>query len=140
MKTLKGLARKALRSIWWHTPPGMNLQTAREVAQTVTLALTVLVLTGAKTVEQMGPGVPPGVSETGIYITLPIYITSLLVVGTGCFTLGRWTSNLQRDLVGAIQRQSEESARAEAENLKLRSQISQLDARLEALIRNNKDT
>ena len=118
----------------------MTLQTASEVAQAVTLALAVLTLTGASAVAQGGAEVGSGVSESGIFITLPIYVTSLMVVGAGSFTLGRWTSNLQRDLLGAINRQAEESIKAEAESLELRSQISQLAARLESLTSNHDST
>lgn len=126
--------RAMIDSVRLHSPRGLSLQTAGEVAQTVTLALAVLVFTGAKALAQSGgKGGLTGVAETGIFITLPIYVTSLLVVATGSFTLGRWTSNLQRDLLGAINKQASESEKADAENKALRSQLSQLATRLESI-------
>lgn len=105
-----------------HVDTHMTASTAREVMHTMVLALAVLVCTGTAAIAQTYPGLP-GVSETGIYITLPIYVSSLIAVGSSCFILGRWTTNVTRDRADLAGQQQRESKL-------LAGRIQQLEARL----------
>jgi choline-glycine betaine transporter len=108
----------------------MPASAAREVMHTVVLAMAVMAFTGTAAIAQTNSGLA-GVSEAGIYVTLPIYITSLLVVGGGSFTLGRWTANVHRDMLEVVNKQTRAAASAEARADQLASRIAELEARIE---------
>jgi hypothetical protein len=85
----------------------MSWETVHRLRLVVVLSLLVMVTTGSTALAQTGH--LEGVSEERIFITLPIYISSILTVGCACYLLGRWTKGRESE-IGSL--------RAEVESLR----------------------
>lgn len=69
--------------------PSASWEIAKRLRLIIILGLLVMVTTGSTALA--GSDTLEGVSEERIFITLPIYVSSIITVGGACFLLGRWT-------------------------------------------------
>lgn len=85
----------------------------KRIRLTAILSLIVMVSAGSNAIAS-GASQLDGVSERSMFVTMPIYISSMLVAIGCAFTFGRWTSN------------------RESENAQLAERIAHLETLLEA--------
>jgi hypothetical protein len=79
--------------IW--DPLTMSWQEAKRIRLLAVLSLIIMVLTGVDALANSEELL--GVSEQAMFVTMPIYVSSVLVaVGCG-FTFGRWTTKRERE-------------------------------------------